>query len=132
MSPALSSTVLKPAAIAVDTQPAIPSAFDSLIESISRVFESHQNDLESINHNSILDLMRNYEGREEEWTPYVEKWEEDKTPYVRNLVQARNKQYNLVTHVESVCSSSDILCSFYLCGNRAWRAESTITPNTAA
>jgi hypothetical protein len=72
------------------------TAFNKLIESISRVFEAQGDDLGSINHHAILDLMREYTSSEEDWGPYVKVWEEEDKPYVRNLVHPGNAKYNLV------------------------------------
>jgi cysteine dioxygenase len=70
--------------------------FSKLKLDISTLLGRNGIDSAEVNPKDILDLMEAYHSNELDWSYYVQTWEENGQPYVRNLVDSGNGNYNLL------------------------------------
>jgi cysteine dioxygenase len=73
------------------------NAFTILIDALASSLGTSGIAPEDIDITSVETLMRNYTSDPSDWSPYVQTWAEDNKPYVRNMVDAGNGKYNLVS-----------------------------------
>lgn len=71
--------------------------FHVLVKDMSDLLGQGGIDSKDVNPEAILDLMRSYISKKEDWTTSTTRWSADGEPYVRNLVDTGNGQYNLVS-----------------------------------
>lgn len=84
--------------MSTSTEPVLRrSSFQGLIARLSEVLGSSGIGADHVSEKQLCDIMDEYDSNPEDWMPLITKWPDASQPYVRNLVDHGNGQYNLVS-----------------------------------